>query len=414
MAGPTVKPGTLTLMGSGELAPSMSKVHRAAAARVSGPLRAAFVDTPAAFEPNVDDIAAKAVAYLERHLRVPCEVVSYRPGAGAQSAEVRRCLAALRQANYIFAGPGSPTYAVRAWRNSPLFDAVAQRLADGAQIVLASAASIAAGAYTLPVYEIFKAGADLYWADGTDLLRPYGLKLAIVPHWNNKEGGAYDTSCCFMGQDRFGRLQAMLDGAAVVLGIDEHTACALDLGRGECTVTGLGHVTVRRAGEERPYGPGDTFGLDALRAQPGKATVPAALRAEVSDVGERAEHVAREMAAARRAIAAGRGGLADAAGCAFALSCAIDDAASAGVGEAQLAEGRTALTDLVRAWDGELARDSDDAVADVRPYVDLLVKVRTMLRAEGAWALADTIRDRLTELGITLEDSARETIWRSC
>ena len=70
--------------------------------------------------------------------------------------------------------------------------------------VFASAGAIAIGRYTLPVYEIYKAGHDLHWQDGLDLFGPFGLNLAFVSHWNNGEGGAdLDTSHCFMGKERF-------------------------------------------------------------------------------------------------------------------------------------------------------------------------------------------------------------------
>ncbi len=40
---------------------------------------------------------------------------------------------------------------------------------------------------------------------------------------------------------------------------------------------------------------------------------------------------------------------------------------------------------------------------DVKPFVDLLVDVRTEVRAIKQWALADKIRDQLQEMGIVLE-----------
>ena len=46
------------------------------------------------------------------------------------------------------------------------------------------------------------------------------------------------------------------------------------------------------------------------------------------------------------------------------------------------------------------------------PFVELLVNVRTELRTARQFALADSIRDRLTELGVTLEDSSQGTRWR--
>ncbi|MBM3133129.1 MAG: cysteine--tRNA ligase, partial [Chloroflexi bacterium] len=49
---------------------------------------------------------------------------------------------------------------------------------------------------------------------------------------------------------------------------------------------------------------------------------------------------------------------------------------------------------------------------DGGPFVDLLVDVRMKLRAAKQWQLADMIRNRLTELGIALEDTPQGTKWR--
>ncbi|MDK1028425.1 MAG: hypothetical protein QGD88_06600 [Anaerolineae bacterium] len=45
-------------------------------------------------------------------------------------------------------------------------------------------------------------------------------------------------------------------------------------------------------------------------------------------------------------------------------------------------------------------------------FIDLLVEVRTEARAKRMWALSDTIRDKLKELGVTIEDSQDGTSWR--
>ncbi|MEK7247114.1 MAG: cysteine--tRNA ligase [Chloroflexota bacterium] len=47
------------------------------------------------------------------------------------------------------------------------------------------------------------------------------------------------------------------------------------------------------------------------------------------------------------------------------------------------------------------------------PFIDLLVQLRNDLRDAKQFALADSVRDRLADLGITLEDSAEGTRWRS-
>ncbi|MDP6983896.1 MAG: cysteine--tRNA ligase, partial [Candidatus Latescibacteria bacterium] len=49
---------------------------------------------------------------------------------------------------------------------------------------------------------------------------------------------------------------------------------------------------------------------------------------------------------------------------------------------------------------------------EIGPLVDLLVELRTALRDEKLWALADRIRDELAAQGITLEDGPRGTTWR--
>ena len=57
------------------------------------------------------------------------------------------------------------------------------------------------------------------------------------------------------------------------------------------------------------------------------------------------------------------------------------------------------------------APETSDNVA-AHPFIDMLVEVRTQLREAKQFALADSIRDRLTELGVALEDSADGTQWR--
>jgi hypothetical protein len=81
--------------------------------------------------------------------------------------------------------------------------------------------------------------------------------LAIIPHWNNSDGGAeLDTSRCFMGVERFSLLEAMLPESAVVVGLDEHTACILDLAENQIEVTGRGSLHLRCEGEWCDFAPG--------------------------------------------------------------------------------------------------------------------------------------------------------------
>ena len=56
--------GIIVLMGSGELTSTMAGVHRELLAGLGPAARAVFIDTPAGFQLNVDQISAKAALYF--------------------------------------------------------------------------------------------------------------------------------------------------------------------------------------------------------------------------------------------------------------------------------------------------------------------------------------------------------------
>ena len=419
MASHIRSPGTVTLMGSGEMTRPMSKVHRWVISKIKEPVRAVFLDTPAGFELNADEISQRAGAYVAEYVGVPCSVVSFKAAGRATAREIESALRKLKRANYIFAGPGSPTYAVRNWRGTPVFDLVARRVDEGAHLVLASAAAIAVGRYALPVYEIYKVGEEPHWVEGLDLLAPYGLDLAILSHWNNAEGATFDTRYCFMGQPRFDVLEDLLPDSAAVLGVDEYTACILDLGENEGRVMGAGQVTIRRNGREDKFEAGASFSLDRLRTQVtarGSRSRPSLAPAATEGVAAGAgEILLQQVGKAGQKLAATAGeypDLADLASDIYDLAKAVDEAREAGVAESLISQARAGLRQLLVAWSSGLAASPTDAVASIAPFVELLIDLRSQLRAAGSWPLADGIRDRLSILGIVLEDSPSGTTWR--
>jgi cysteinyl-tRNA synthetase len=54
----------------------------------------------------------------------------------------------------------------------------------------------------------------------------------------------------------------------------------------------------------------------------------------------------------------------------------------------------------------------DQLDAEAAPFIDLLLEIRRELRTAKQWELSDMIRDRLSELGISLEDGKGGTVWR--
>ena len=77
------------------------------------------------------------------------------------------------------------------------------------------------------------------------------------------------------------------------------------------------------------------------------------------------------------------------------------------VGEAQ-----GALREMASVLGLSLEERRGSGGAEVDGFIQLLVETRSQLRAERNWTLADSIRDRLEELGVSLEDSAEGTQWR--
>ena len=86
-----------------------------------------------------------------------------------------RFLAAIRRARYVFAGPGSPSYALELWSQADVAPALRAVVAAGGCVTFASAASLTLGRTAIPVYEIYKVGEELRWLDGLDLMSACGL-----------------------------------------------------------------------------------------------------------------------------------------------------------------------------------------------------------------------------------------------
>jgi hypothetical protein len=262
------RPGPVILFGSGETSASGQRVFDWLLRRLPSPVRVAIVETPAGFELNSSQVAGRIGEFLEHRLqnyRPQVTVVPARKRGTPYSPDNPEIAALIPGAHAISLGPGSPTYAVRQLWDSLTWQTVLACHRQGAALVLASAATVAAGAHALPVYEIYKVGEDLHWREGLDLLGPYGLSLALISHWNNNDGGAdLDTSRCWMGHDRFKQLMAMLPPGTTIVGIDEHTALVLDLASEDCRVMGRGGASVLRRGAEQRFEHGHSFHLSEL------------------------------------------------------------------------------------------------------------------------------------------------------
>ncbi len=274
--------GQIAFLGSGETSLAGGRIFETLARDLPQPLKIAILETPAGFELNSNQVAGRVAEFLESRLQnyTPrVDVVPARKRGTDFSPDDPEILKPMLIADLFFLGPGSPTYAVRQLQGSLAWDILRARHRLGATLVFASAATIATGDYVLPVYEIFKAGEDVHNKPGLGLFTDFGLRLSIIPHWNNAEGGAdLDTSRCFIGLDRFTEWCNTLPEQNTLLGLDEHTGLIMDFEKRLCRVNGVSSISIVRACDPEIYATGSQFELDELGAfsapQPLESGIP--------------------------------------------------------------------------------------------------------------------------------------------
>ena len=410
----------LAILGSGETAPTMSAVHRELFER-AGPAAAPAVmlDTPFGFQENADEVAQRSVAYFRDSVGREVEVASFRNAETAPALEYEQMCARLAAAGWAFAGPGSPTYAIRQWRGTRVPELLAAKLREGGVVVLSSAAAVGLGELALPVYEVYKVGAPPVWIEGLDLLRVTGLRAAVVPHYNNAEGGTHDTRFCYMGERRLRVLEEQLPEGCAILGVDEHTACIIDLVAGVLEVRGRGRVVWRVHGEETQWRAGESvplagIGSEAAATRPGRshpdaaAATPAAAP-ESPAVSPFMEEVTRQRDAGRCAVAA-RDPAATAAAI-LALESAIHDWSSDTLQSDEPDRARAALREMVAALGDLAASGAADPRERLAPLVDALLSLRDEARSDRRFGTADRIRDAVAAAGVEVHDTREGTTW---
>jgi hypothetical protein len=421
-------PRILAIMGSGETAPTMAKVHRALFERLGpGPVPAAILDTPYGFQENADDLSLRTVRFFAESVGREVNVASYR-SRDVDALTAATALARVREARYLMAGPGSPSYALRQWADGPIPVALADLLRNGGILTMASAAALTLGAVTIPVYEIYKVGASPSWLPGLDLLAAAtGLRAAVVPHYDNAEGGNHDTRFCYMGERRLRDLEEQLPPGTFILGVDSHTALVLDLDRRTAAVAGLGGVTVRLDGRSSVIPSGSEVSIDTLAAAVrelatgARGDIATQRGAVGSDRGDRAGAAAAGAGEPRRAemadlegaflVALGSGDSRAAVAALLEIDALIDARTRSGEDSPDLDNARSAFRALIARLGEAAASGGTDPRSTVEPFVEALLRLRARARDARDWEAADLIRAMLTGAGVEVRDGAEGSGW---
>jgi hypothetical protein len=358
--------GVLALLGSGEIAPGMTKVHRELLAPLQ-PLNGVNLDTAYGFQENVPQMSQKIEEYFATSLQASLTTLHFPSHEKASELERTVFKQQVRSANYVFAGPGSPSYALAQWVPLQLESDLLSVLDSGGTLCFSSAAAFTLGTFTAPVYEIYKVGAEPHWLAGLNLLADLGLNCVVVPHFDNSEGENYDTRFCYLGERRLLQLENELPEGVAILGVDEHTALILDLEKDTLHVLGRANGYWRNNGETTVLVNGTTTDLAQLRT-----LVPPAPRPQIKP----------KEASVLRPVELGE---------------IVQGGGQPGI---------EALAKLVR-----LAVTGGEGYIDPAPLVEGILKARVSARAEGQYELADELRDLLVDSGIDVRDGSDATTW---
>ena len=274
--------GVLALLGSGEIAPSMTKVHRQLLKRLDS-VRAVSLDTAYGFQANVPQMTEKIVDYFATSLRVPISPLHFTVFEGTTDVERAAFRQDVRAANYVFAGPGSPSYALHQWASH-------WALARGPSCDTARAEACCASRVGRCTHTWIPDRPGL-----RDLQGRYPHPLApgprrprlgrgirgamVIPHYDNAEGGNYDTRFCYLGEERrLLELERQLPDDTGILGVDvEHTAGILDIEQKTLTVMGKGERLLAPShGTSRTFESGSTTPLEELQTFEPDVTVTSA------------------------------------------------------------------------------------------------------------------------------------------
>lgn len=429
-------PRILAIMGSGETAPTMVSTHRRLTSLLPSPVRAVVLDTPYGFQENAPELAQRAVDYFATSVNVDLRIAGLTRmqtndhGESADAVTIEKGLRMIDDADYVFAGPGSPTYSLRQWNNTPVRAMLIQKLTSGGVVTFASAAALTLGRRTVPVYEIYKAGVDPYWLEGLDILGEFGIRATVIPHFDNAEGGHHDTRFCYLGERRLQILERHFDDDEFVIGVDEHTGLVIDFDREVAEVVGNSTVTLRKNSQQRTFTKGDSIPLTELRQPSWMAT---------TNTDQRSPRTPSDASSIRRSA----DGAVDTAtelepsslGAAVDVHRAAFDAAVDRM-DADAAVGAVlALESAIRAWSADTLQspDRDRAVATLRlmisklgevatgglrdprsvaePFVSGFLAVRAVVRAEKRFDLSDLVRDQLLAAGIEVRDTKDGVEW---
>ena len=251
---------------------------------------------------------------------------------------------------------------------------------------------------------------------GVNVLAHFGFNLAVIPHWNNAEGGTHDTRFCYMGESRFEKLESLLPEDVSIFGLDEHTACIMDLETEEAVIKGIGRATVRRRGSEITFEKGERFPLNLLRgsetqkawkvitAQPPPVELPTGAGQEPFwdkvHALEAAFHASLDQHEPKAITST-----------LLELDRTIWQAQQDFESAEFISQAREILREMIVLLGVELDSTPLDETTCLAPLVSEMLELRERFRQGKKWQEADAIRESLQRVNLIVEDTQEGPRW---
>jgi cysteinyl-tRNA synthetase len=202
-----------------------------------------------------------------------------------------------------------------------------------------------------------------------------------------------------------------------IFGLDEHTACLIDLEKEEAVIKGIGSVTLRSRGAEMIFKKGERFSLEVLRggeaAKEWKPIVPQPTPQEL-DSDTRGESFWDRVHTIEEAF---RLGLEEhqpkeSTNALLELDRTIWKAQQDFESEEFISQARDTLRELIVSLGVKLESSPRSKAECIGPLVEDLLELRQKLRRKKQYQAADAIRESLHRADVIVEDIKDGSRWR--
>ena len=107
--------GSIAILGSGETSPNLVSVHRELLHGLDDSLDILMIDSAFGFQENANQLVKKIIDFYKVSLNVDMKLATYRKIEELHTKSFFKSIQLLENASFIFAGPGSPSYASKLW-----------------------------------------------------------------------------------------------------------------------------------------------------------------------------------------------------------------------------------------------------------------------------------------------------------